>query len=119
MAPRVLLISTAMMHPSVEPIAKIASIVSWRKIWDDALDYGVKGTYCGQAILRELGRPVFGDKLCHLCKEPITCFSSHLCNSHPTLVCHESLLSIVNKIAAADISFVVTLGSKLRSSSVK
>ena len=114
-----ILISTAMMHPSVEPIAKIASIVSWRKIWDGALDYGVKGTYCGQAILRELGRPVFGDKLCHLCKEPITCFSSHLCNSHPTLVCHESLSSIVNKIAAADISFVVTLGSKLRSSSVK
>ena len=28
-----ILISTAMMHPSVEPIAKIASIVSWRKIW--------------------------------------------------------------------------------------
>ena len=35
-----ILISTAMMHPSVEPIAKIASIVSWRKIWDGALDYG-------------------------------------------------------------------------------
>ena len=28
-----ILISAAMMHPSVEPIAKIASIVSWRKIW--------------------------------------------------------------------------------------
>ena len=49
-----ILISTAMMHPFVEPIAKIASVVSWRKIWDGALDYRVKGTNCSQAILREL-----------------------------------------------------------------
>ena len=34
-----ILISTAMIHPSVEPIAKIASVVSWRMIWDRALDY--------------------------------------------------------------------------------
>ena len=114
-----LLISSAMMHPSVEPIAKIASVVSWRKIWDGVLDYGVKGTNCGQATLRELCRPVFGDKLCHICKEPITCFSSHLCDSHPSFVCNESLTTIISKISSADIMFVITLGAKLRSSIVK
>ena len=51
------LISTATMHPSVEPIAKIASVVSWKKIWDGVLDYGVKGTNCSQAILRKICRP--------------------------------------------------------------
>ena len=49
-----LLLSSALTHPSVEPIA---SVVSWRRIWDGALDYGVKGTMCVQAILRELSRP--------------------------------------------------------------
>ena len=44
-------------------------------------------------------------------------FSSHLYNSHTTLVCHDLLSGIVSKISAAD--FVITPGSKLRCSSVK
>ena len=37
-------LSSAMSHPSVYPAAQIAQTVSWRRIWDNALDYGVKGT---------------------------------------------------------------------------
>ena len=58
-----LLLSSALTHPSVEPIARITSVVLWKRIWDGALDYGVKGTTCVQAILRELSRPTFGDHL--------------------------------------------------------
>ena len=48
---------------------------------------------------------VFGDQLCHLYKEPTTCFLL-ICVTVIQLVCHESLSSIVNKISAADIYIV-------------
>ena len=38
------LLSSAMSHPSVYPAAQIAQTVSWRRVWDNALDYGGKGT---------------------------------------------------------------------------
>ena len=38
------LLSSAMSQPSVYPPAQIAQTVSWRRVWDNALDYGVKGT---------------------------------------------------------------------------
>ena len=38
------LLSSAMSHPSVYPAAQIAQTVSWRRVWDNSLDYGVKGT---------------------------------------------------------------------------
>ena len=108
-----LLITSAITHPSVEPVAQIATTVSWRKIWDSALDHGIKGTRCAQAILREFSRPTFGDKLCHLCKEEIACFSVHLCDKHPSLVCNKSLTNIIANVSSVDMSFIITLGLKL------
>ena len=87
-----LLLSSARTHPSVEPIARITSVVSWRRIWDGALDYGVKGTTCVQAILRKRIRPTFGDLFCHIFSEqtciyvPVTlplCVMSHSVISFP------------------------------------
>ena len=46
-----LLLSSAMSHPSVTPAALIAKNISWKKIWDNALDYGIKGTKCTQTVL--------------------------------------------------------------------
>ena len=42
------LLSSAMSHPSVYPAAQIAQTVSWRGVWDIALDYGFKCTKCVQ-----------------------------------------------------------------------
>ena len=95
-------LSSALTHPSVvEPIARITSVVSWRRIWDGALDYGAKGTTYVQAILRELSRPTFGDHLCHICSEQITGFSTHLCTCHPSLACIESLCDIISKSSSS------------------
>ena len=58
------LLSSAMSQPSVYPAAQIAQTVSWRRVWNSALDYGVKGTKCVQYVLRELCRPSFGENLC-------------------------------------------------------
>ena len=49
-----LLLASAMTHPSVYPATQIAQTVSWRRIWDNALEYGVKGTKCVQYVLREI-----------------------------------------------------------------
>ena len=83
-----LLLLSGVSSLSVQPIANIAQKVSWKKLWDNALDYGYKGTKCVQAILCELCRPTFGDRLCHLCSGHVECFSIHLCTDHPSLVCH-------------------------------
>ena len=49
-----LLLVSAKAHPTAQYISQIASHTSWRKIWDNALDYGVKGTISCQALLHEL-----------------------------------------------------------------
>ena len=42
-----LLLSSSSTHPTAQYVSQIASHVSWRKIWDNALDRGMKGTeYC-------------------------------------------------------------------------
>ena len=52
-----LLLSSVVTSRSVEPIvANFAELVSWKKIWDGALDYGFKGTTRVQVIL---SRPSF------------------------------------------------------------
>ena len=47
--------------------AEVASSISWLKLWDMALDYSPRGTASLQALFRELTRPSFGSKPCHLC----------------------------------------------------
>ena len=108
-----LLLVSAKAHPTARYISQIASHTSWRKIWDNALDYGVKGTISCQALLRELSRPTFGDRKCHLCGDQISSFPLHLCNDHPSLVCHTSLSSVVSKVSSLDMKFIITVGSKL------
>ena len=91
----------------------IFNYISWKKIWDNALDYGIKGTKCTQTVLRELCRPCFGECLCHLCGCKIACFSSHLFNCHPSLACNKSLMEAVSLISSVDMHFIITIGSKL------
>ena len=46
-----LLLISAKAHPTAQYISQIASHTSWRKIWDNALDYGVKGTQIASHLL--------------------------------------------------------------------
>ena len=57
------LLLSALNSPSAHVIASIASQISWRKLWDLALDRGVKGTYAVQGLLRELSRPLWQSAL--------------------------------------------------------
>ena len=111
------LLSSAMSHPSVYPVAQIAQTVSWRRVWDNALDYGVKGTKCVQYVLRELCRPTFGENLCYLCKNKISCFSTHLFDCHRSLVCNKSFKEAITLISSLDMQFIISFGSKLGCSS--
>ena len=65
-------------------VARVAKRISWRCLWDTALDKGVKGTRTLQSVFKELSRPksVF---TCSLCapdeiREP-SCFE-HICEHH-------------------------------------
>ena len=62
-----LLLVSVKAHPTAQCISQIASNTSWRNIWDNALDHGVKGTIC-QALLRELSQ----DRKCPLCGDQIS-----------------------------------------------
>ena len=60
-------ITEANNHSSTTIAARIATNVSWLKLWDMALDHGPHGTVCLQALYRELTRPQFQKGICHLC----------------------------------------------------
>ena len=113
-----LLLSSSSTHPTAQYVSQIASHVSWRKIWDNALDHGMKGTEYCQAVLRELSRPTFGDRICHLCKDSIitSSFALHICDNHTSLILNESLPSIVSKVSSLDMNFILTIGAKLHCS---
>ena len=107
------LLQSASQHSSTKLVAKLATQVSWSKLWDHALDLGEKGTCCVQSILRELSCPCFSERLCHLCNGHIDSnegFFDHLCKYHQSLVCNELLTVIISSV---NMPFILKLGSKL------
>ena len=111
------LLLSALNSPSAHVIASIASQISWRKLWDLALDRGVKGTYAVQGLLRELSRPpLFGNRHCRVCKEQISIdhdFIKHLNDYHPELLCHLSVDDIISGVCSTDSSLIFSLGLQL------
>ena len=61
-------IEKAMAHSSLNHIT-CSDVVSsnWCRVWNTALDHGVKGTRLVQLLFRSLCRPTFGDRLCPHC----------------------------------------------------
>ena len=58
---------------------------SWNRIWDEALEYGVRGTRLMQGLFGALARPTFGDKACPHCNETISSsYPEHLFTKHLT-----------------------------------
>ena len=78
------LLAVVSQHPSTQIAASIAAHVSWLKLYDVALDWGVNGMKWMQALVKVMIRPVFGSTPCPLCsidnlEQP--CFS-HFVKSH-------------------------------------
>ena len=77
-----MLLSSANHHcGSAAAAAQIANHTSWRRLWDIALDHGVKGTRTMQAIFRELCHPL-ACLQCSLCEVEVPTYSScleHVC----------------------------------------
>ena len=95
-------LSDARNHHSTSVAAEIATFTSWLKLWDTALDYGPLGTASLQGLYRELTRPSFGSKPCHLCD------INHLRGSYfnPFISSHSSIdissVSIIQQLKEAD-----------------
>ena len=52
---------------------------TWNRIWDEALESGVRGTRLMQGLFAVLSRPVFGDRACPRCKGIIsTSYPEHI-----------------------------------------
>ena len=72
---------------STRLVARVAEHTSWHRLWDMALDKGVKGTRTLQRVFKELSRPKPCSK-CNLCETEITeesCFE-HTCVNHSDIV---------------------------------
>ena len=77
-------ISIALTHSSLVHVTQPEIVNEWVKVWDAALDAGVKGTRIAQAVFRVMSRPVYGDKKCCYCNNTILepSFIQHLSISH-------------------------------------
>ena len=101
---RNLLASTSNSLTSAAPAAHIATHTSWRRLWDIALDKGVKGTRVMQNIFKELCRP----RSCFRCTvcdtnipENISCLQ-HACDAHPNEMENTSYYQLLSLLIAAD-----------------
>jgi hypothetical protein len=58
-------------HQSLKHVSSVYSELSWLKIWDMALDHGVKGTRAALCLFNTISRPLFGDRLCPRCETQV------------------------------------------------
>ena len=81
----------AVNHPA-NLVVRIADSVSWRKLWDTALDRGPRGTEQLQRIIYHLARPTYANFCCNLCGHPVdSSWLSHLCSEHAVTVDSNSI----------------------------
>ena len=109
-----LLLTSAMSHPSVNTVAAIAPLVSWRRLWIQALDHSMKGTRYVRSIFKSLCQPIFGNKICPLrnCQIGESCLVKHLFKCHPSLMDSKSLTEAMELISSLDKKFFISLGSR-------
>ena len=67
-------------HSSLAVVSATDGIASgWNSIWDEALEYGVRGTRLMQGLFGALAKPTFGDRACPHCNTIIPAsYSEHL-----------------------------------------
>ena len=91
-------------HRSTKNAAKIATDVSWLKLWDRALDSGPVGSEAMQNLYRELTRPLFGPNPCPRCSEVDLENSSSYFEHYVT----KHLKTITNLTSVDEISSLLT-----------
>ena len=71
-------------HPSLSIVCATDLIAaSWKNMWDEALDFGVRSTKLMQVLFGSLSRPIFGDKLCPRCGVALCeSYQEHLFSHH-------------------------------------
>ena len=99
---------------SLKHLSTIHSDISWLKIWDMALDQGMRGSRAAVCLFSTLSRPLFGDRLCPRCATAIPkdfTYIEHLVDHHQEL----ELGSVEDIIAAITSAApdIVTIGRKL------
>ena len=102
-----LLISTSILGQiSCSLVARVAKHTSWRRLWDIALDKGVKGSRTLQRLFKELSRPksVFICTQCASVSEEINepgCFE-HACEQHSDLIGDLTCSSLIECLIQAN-----------------
>ena len=99
-----LLISTSISGQTL--VAGVAKHTSWRRLWDIALDKGVKGSRTLQRLFKELSRPksVFTCTQCTSDSEEInepSCFE-HACEQHSDLIGDLTCSSLFDSLIQAN-----------------
>ena len=59
-------------HSSTSLAAEIAESTCWLRVWDLALDFGLRGTSAIQSLFSMMTRPVFGSAPCAFCENTVT-----------------------------------------------
>ena len=102
-----LLISTSISgQTSCSLVARVAKHTSWRRLWDIALDKGVKGSRTLQRLFKGLSRPksVFTCTQCASDSEEInepSCFE-HACEQHSDLIGDLTCSSLIDCLIQAN-----------------
>ena len=113
-ADKELRVNRANTRRSLKHLSAIHSEISWLKIWDMVLDYGIQGSKSALCLFRTLSHPLFGDRPCPRCKTSIpedVTYLEHLTCNHQELE-----LSSVEKIMELLISAspdLITVGYRL------
>ena len=104
-------------YQSIKYLSTIHSDLSWLKIWDMALDHGVKDPRAPLCLFGTLSRPLFGNTLCPRCETSIAeglTYLEHLACGHPELE-----LGTVEELTAILVSTspdILAIGKRLMSS---
>ena len=97
-------------------IASVAREITWRHLWDLALDRGTQGTKQLQKIIYNLGHPIFGTYSCPTCNTELvkpTLWFTHLCETHPQTLRHSndhlSIDRIIEGLQSGDEDFIFNI----------
>ena len=77
-------IHQARSHCSLSQVSDELIVNEWCGVWDEALNFGTKGTKLSQNLFKALCKPLFGDRSCKLCSALISesSYANHLCAVH-------------------------------------
>ena len=81
------LVISAKQDNSAQLVAAVAQQISWRKLWDMALDKGTHGTSQIQCIVRHLSHRIYKGYICPLCDSLLPPYTKTLCLRDNINVC--------------------------------